>query len=80
MAKLINNTYYAGQIKHSTELNIGELVIWPGFDIDSNVNSNVIMQLKYLNVSTENTKCCARNKINSAICHPNFCCGYRCCC
>ena len=79
-AKLIDQTYYAGPIKHSSELTLGELVIWPGFDINS-TNTSVVMALEHYNISDDKLNCCA--SISAGFppsCQVKFCCGSGCCC
>lgn len=77
-AKLINGVYSLGEIKHSTNLTIGELIVWPGFDIDSAIRLNVILEVEQLDGVNDNSKCTIRGYV-STICHPKTCCGSNCC-
>ena len=79
-AKLFDQTYYAGPIKHSSWLTIGDLVIWPGFDVNSNT-TNVVMAVDHCDVTDDNKNCCGSISVGfPPSCQVKFCCGDGCCC
>lgn len=71
-----------GQIKHSSELRVGDLVMWPGHDLGTgDLGSHVVMTVGHHNVSRSQAKCCASISIGfPPSCHVKFCCGNGCCC
>lgn len=84
LAKLnIDNQYGVGETIHSTTLKSTDLILWPGFEIDSTLSAteNVVMEIGSYNVSDGYTNCCASIEIGfPPSCHIKFCCGTGCCC
>ena len=77
------NTYYNGEIKHSSKLKLNDLVMWPKYDIDASAptDQNIVMKVAHLNVTYDQSNCCGSISIGfPPSCHVKFCCGAGCCC
>ena len=83
LAKIDNEIYTKDKTVHSSKLKLTDLILWPGFDIDStlSVTENVVMEIGSYNVSANNYKCCGSIEVGfPPSCHVKFCCGTGCCC
>jgi len=79
--KLNEDTYVVGKTIHSSKLKQDDMILWPGYDIDSSLSKidNVVIKIEHYNVSADNYKCCPRMR-QGITCIWLGCCGGICCC
>lgn len=89
VTKVIKNedgTFDIDEKVPSEELNVGDLVLWPQFDLKFNsteisVTENIVMTVGHHNVTQLHNRCCASISVSfPPSCQVKFCCGNNCCC
>lgn len=70
--------YHAGQVVHSSNVKVGDLIVWPGDEF--NLTNEVVLAVQHHEVTESKSKCCIGLEIGIPECELKLCCGNGCCC
>lgn len=74
----VSDKYVRSNIVHSSELSVGDLVMWSGSPF--NRTKDVVVRVEHHEVTEDNDRCCIGIEVGVPSCELKLCCGTGCCC